>query len=153
MTKKNAPGGALFYKKNIPGGALSYKENIPGGALFYKKNIPGGAPSYKKNAPRGALACSFRMSSTSSCCSLLASRARLKEWIAMLVHITQVSRLLSRGIAPMLLHHVRELDADASSFDDETTGCHRRDNVLRAIGLPDDQVRPTSHAEPVVLDA
>src|SRR5215510_4672732 len=125
------------------------KKNAPGGAPSYKKNAPGGASSYKKNAPRGALACSFRMSSTSSCCSLLASRARLKEWITMLVHITQVARVLSRGIAPMLSHGVRELDADAPPLDDQATGRHRRDDVLGAIGFPDDQVCPTSHVEPV----
>src|SRR5215468_1028099 len=119
-------------RSSVERGCKGARRGSRGGSLPgpHKKSAPRGAPTYKKNAPRGAPTCSFRKSSTSSCCSLLASRACLKEWITMLVHITQVSRLLSRGIAPMLLHHVRELDADASSFDDETTGCHRRDNVL-----------------------
>src|SRR5262245_54469408 len=140
-------------KKNAPGGAPSYKKNAPGGASSYKKNAPGGASSYKKNAPRGAPGCSFRMSSTSSCCSLLASRARLKEWITMLVHITQVSRVLSRGIAPMLCHRVRVLDADLPALHDQTSRSHGGDDVLGAIGLPDDEVRTTSDLETVVGDA
>ena len=70
----------------------------------------------------------------------------------MLDHITQVSRVLSRGIAPMMPRRVRVLDADSAALDDESTRRQRCDRVFRVIDLPHHEVRATSHVEPVAVE-